>query len=82
MPFFATKKQKRFKLHKRQFAATLAAQAVPALHVGALWTGYQGNNTQIKHDLKNAIMDKTIKECGMNGNKNMAGIILFNSHIK
>ena len=58
----------RLKLQKREFAATLAVQALPALHVGTLWQGVDENDIESNQNLVGSENDDSFVK--MNGQAN------------
>ena len=56
------------KLNKREFAATLAAQALPVLHVGTLWQGIDEDDVQCDQNLIGTEYDESFVK--MNNNRN------------
>ena len=56
-------------MQRRELAATLTAQAIPALHVGTLWQGIDENDTDVKQDRNRRENKSSLQKMNIKGNK-------------
>ena len=77
MHYTISEQRYRLKVQKREFAATLAVQALPALHVGTLWQGFKGraienNQTVVGTQYSSSLVKLDDKENKLKGNEEIA----------